>query len=74
MWLKVEAGSQLMSEQKLTGLRAGHKQRKRHRAAASKQQAGGLVEGSEPLPGEPTGQAGGSHLSKGPGETSASRW
>ena len=87
VWLKVEAGQQLVSERRLSALRSGKKLRQARRKAAAKKLAASVArkqpaqaedqaeeETEEDLPAEPAGEQGESYLIKGPGETSASRW
>ena len=79
VWLKVEAGQQLVSEAKLTALKAGQKMRRARRKAAAKQLAR-LVTGLKPgdedeeQPPEASGDKGASYLTKGPGDVNACRW
>ena len=87
VWLKVEAGSSLVSEALLSAQRQGQKRRKANRKAAAKSKGRGkgrggaatLGEEDEPgsgsAPEEETDEArGSSYLIKGPGSTDASRW
>ena len=86
VWLKVEAGQQLVSERRLSALRSGKKLRQARRKAAAKKLAASVArkqpaqaedqaeeETEEDLPAEPAGEQGESYLIKGPGKTSASR-
>ena len=84
VWLKVEAGSLLLSERRASDCRAGKRQRQARRVAAK---AKAKVLG-RPLSGnrravkpaedleeeEPSGSAATSYLQSGPGTTEASRW
>ena len=85
VWLKVEAGQQLVSERRLSQLRAGQKQRQARRKQAAKRLAR-RVSGKQLQPDleeseaegdlipEPAGAEGQSYLAKGPGDANASRW
>ena len=84
VWLKVEAASTVVSEEKLAALRSGQKQRRARRAGAKRlarrvaAEAAGqpvaeedLVD--EPLPEEATGKEADSYLNRGPGSANADR-
>ena len=83
VWLKVEAGLQLVSERTLKELRAGKKKRQARRKQAAKKLARSVA-GQQPAPEqseaegdlaeEPVGSEGQSYLAKGPGDANASRW
>ena len=78
VWLKVDAGSQLVSESRLKAVRAGGKQRK-HRRQLAKLRLSALADSTEgglpaELPAEAEGEQGESYLAKGPGDVDASRW
>ena len=77
VWLRVEAGSLVVSEAKLTAQRAGQKQRRARRLAAAKKHSArvaGHTVPEEPLPEEASGEQADSYLSRGPGDTNADRW
>ena len=77
VWLRVEAGSLVVSEAKLTAQRAGQKQRRARRLAAARKHSArvaGHTVPEEPLPEEASGEQADSYLSRGPGDTKADRW
>ena len=81
VWLKVEAGSLLVSDKRLGDCRAGMRQRRARKQAATAMVKPGPLVGSlqslqaaEELPGEVTGAAATSYLQSGPCSTDANRW
>ena len=81
VWLKVEAGRLLVSDQRLGDCRAGQRQRRARRLAAKalvkpNPLPGSLtaVQEAEELPEEVSGAAATSYLQTGPGSPEASRW
>ena len=81
VWLKVDAGAQLISERRLKAARAGAKQRKARRQVALRRLSaqavstpGQAVADDAELPAEAEGEQGESYLAKGPGDVDASRW
>ena len=77
VWLKVDSGATVISEEKLSNLRAGQKQRRARRQVAAKRLAA-LVAGrpvpQDEMPQEPSGKQAACYLTRGPGSTEAARW
>ena len=85
VWLKVEAGSTIVSEEKLADLRAGQHQRRARRAGAKRlarrlaaraadEPAADDDENEDDLPEEAAGKEAGTYLSRGPGDANAARY
>ncbi len=75
VWLKVEAGSQLISEARLQEQSIGQSVRRANRKAAQLRKQGDEPEaGKDTVPEQTDERTGQSYLVKGPGSTSAARW